>query len=758
MKKISKIFAIVLSVFMLTSLMAGITFAGETVDVTVTYDTTNYHVYYNDQIVSDGEILEVPMNEELTFSVELTDNEFEGKYTGFYYFLNSEKINNSLIDLSGGSQTFSVTFDKDSVLSVAGSFLKLTSGVVDTTVCKDYETSWELEYLDNYKNIIPIGSDYKFYIKVKEGYIDSAKNANNKNAAGEYLNTILCVDYKNIVNRNIEGRGNADLLMWDKDESDPDNGIYCFELQNVTSVLKIWVAQSFVDQNVAVLLEGKTINVNFYMDEDETELYKMTEAKYGSKVSKPVSPTKEGYGFRCWCTKDKEEYDFDSIVQTTSDMNLYARWSKEYTVTFYDQGEEYDTDTVLDGDVVEAPEAPSEGPEGKSFLGWYKNESDTETYDFDTPVTENLNLYSKWGVINVTGVTLNKESASLKENEALTLLATVEPKNASVKTVTWKSSNENIAIVDENGKVTTKNVGSAIITATTTDGEFTADCEVIVSHDITEIPATEATCTKTGNVKYYKCMECGKCFSDEEGKNEIEKNSWVIPAKEHSLTKTPANAPTYTEEGNSEYWTCTVCGKYFADEEGKDEIEKDSWIIPKLDKLTQTITAKAAKSKIVVGNTDKITVSGAKTTVTYKSSKTSLATVSAKGVITAKAPGTVTITVTAAATDQYKAATKTIKITVNPKATKISSAKNTASKKVTVKWKKVAGVTGYQIKYVTGKTTKTVTIKGAAKVKKVLTKLKKGKTYKIYVRTYKTVSKTNYYSSWSAVKKVKITK
>ena len=178
----------------------------------------------------------------------------------------------------------------------------------------------------------------------------------------------------------------------------------------------------------------------------------------------------------------------------------------------------------------------------------------------------------------------------------------------------------------------------------------------------------------------------------------------------------------------------------------------------KVNLAPQTITAKAAKSTVVVGKTDKITVSGAKTSVTYKSSKTSIATVSAKGVITAKAPGTVTITVTAAATDQYKAATKTVKVKVLPKATKISSAKNTASKKVTVKWKKVAGVTGYQIKYVTGKTTKTVTVKGAAKVKKVLTKLKKGKTYKIYVRTYKTVSKTNYYSSWSAVKKVKIKK
>ncbi len=55
---------------------------------------------------------------------------------------------------------------------------------------------------------------------------------------------------------------------------------------------------------------------------------------------------------------------------------------------------------------------------------------------------------------------------------------------------------------------------------------------------------------------------------------------------EHKLTKTEAKEATCTEDGNSAYWTCDqgddCCGKYFSDAEGKNEIKKDSWILPAL--------------------------------------------------------------------------------------------------------------------------------------------------------------------------------
>ena len=83
--------------------------------------------------------------------------------------------------------------------------------------------------------------------------------------------------------------------------------------------------------------------------------------------------------------------------------------------------------------------------------------------------------------IAVTGVTLDKATVMLAEQETVTLKATVAPVNATNKTVTWSSDNAEIASVDQDGKVTAKQVGTAHITVTTTDGVKTASCKVTVT-------------------------------------------------------------------------------------------------------------------------------------------------------------------------------------------------------------------------------------------------------------------------------------
>ena len=82
--------------------------------------------------------------------------------------------------------------------------------------------------------------------------------------------------------------------------------------------------------------------------------------------------------------------------------------------------------------------------------------------------------------IAITGVSLNKTELSLVVGSNETLTATVEPATATNKVVTWKSSKPAIAEVDETGKVTAKQVGTAAITVTTKDGGKTATCEVKV--------------------------------------------------------------------------------------------------------------------------------------------------------------------------------------------------------------------------------------------------------------------------------------
>ena len=83
--------------------------------------------------------------------------------------------------------------------------------------------------------------------------------------------------------------------------------------------------------------------------------------------------------------------------------------------------------------------------------------------------------------VDVTGVSLNETSAQVSLNNTIKLVATVEPSNASNKSVTWTSSDSSIATVSSDGTVTGVSDGSATITATTNDGGFTATCLVTVS-------------------------------------------------------------------------------------------------------------------------------------------------------------------------------------------------------------------------------------------------------------------------------------
>jgi len=82
--------------------------------------------------------------------------------------------------------------------------------------------------------------------------------------------------------------------------------------------------------------------------------------------------------------------------------------------------------------------------------------------------------------VAVTSVTLNKTMLSLKEGLATTLIATVQPDNATNKNVIWKSDNTTVATVDANGKVTARTAGKATITVTTKDGGKAAICVVTV--------------------------------------------------------------------------------------------------------------------------------------------------------------------------------------------------------------------------------------------------------------------------------------
>lgn len=189
-------------------------------------------------------------------------------------------------------------------------------------------------------------------------------------------------------------------------------------------------------------------------------------------------------------------------------------------------------------------------------------------------------------VVAVTSVTVSSKTLNLEVGQTRTLTATVTPDNATDKTVTWTSSDKNVATVDkDNGTVTAVGEGTATITATAANGKKDT-CKVTVkvpvcnhSEDkLTHVDGKAATCTEDGVKEHYLC-KCGT-------KLDLDKKTvlatTVIPAIGHKVVKVDKVDPTCSAPGMKAHYECSVCGKWFSDKKGTKEIadaEKASYVI-----------------------------------------------------------------------------------------------------------------------------------------------------------------------------------
>lgn len=225
----------------------------------------------------------------------------------------------------------------------------------------------------------------------------------------------------------------------------------------------------------------------------------------------------------------------------------------------------------------------------------------------------------------------------------------------------------------------------------------------------------------------------------------------------------------YTISGTT---SSTAVGKYTVTVTLNDKTNT-TWANGSTDDLTLTWAIVPAANPITVKNVTKTASTKAQTVklgakakenakLSYKSSSKSVKVdKNGKVTIAKNFVGKATITITSKVTKNYKATTKKVTVTVNPAKVKLTGVKNYKGKKLKAYWKKNTKVTGYQIQYSTSskfKSAKTVTVKGYKSTSKTITKLTKNKKYYVRVRTYKTVSKVNYYSGWSNVKSITIKK
>ena len=118
----------------------------------------------------------------------------------------------------------------------------------------------------------------------------------------------------------------------------------------------------------------------------------------------------------------------------------------------------------------------------KEFAVWAKLVGSDGTISYDEATYTMSGTKPK--EIAVESISLDKTSLNITEGNNYTLVATINPSDATNKLVIWSSDNENVAKV-ENGKITAVSEGTATITATSKDGEYTATCKVTVTKKAT---------------------------------------------------------------------------------------------------------------------------------------------------------------------------------------------------------------------------------------------------------------------------------
>ncbi len=176
---------------------------------------------------------------------------------------------------------------------------------------------------------------------------------------------------------------------------------------------------------------------------------------------------------------------------------------------------------------------------------------------------------AKKKTVKAKTVKLNKTIYTLKKGKSVTLKATISPKNATTKTITWSTSNKKIATVSKKGKVTAKKNGTAKITAKVKGTSKKAVCKIIVGTPVTKVSLNKKTVTlepgKTVTVKASitpkKATTKSVAFASSNKKVAAVNSKGKITAKAVGTAKITATA----KDGSGKKATVTVKVKKAAD-------------------------------------------------------------------------------------------------------------------------------------------------------------------------------------------------
>ena len=243
-------------------------------------------------------------------------------------------------------------------------------------------------------------------------------------------------------------------------------------------------------------------------------------------------------------------------------------------------------------------------------------------------------------VIAVTGVVLGKTELTLVEGEEENLAAAVTPENATDKSVVWESSNKSAAAVSQDGLVTAVEEGKATITVKTNDGGFSASCEVTVKKKVIAVTGVKLSAASMT----LREGDRGKLTVTVEPANATNKNVkwWTSDLDIVSVGSTLGGSTGYVEARKAGKVTVTV-----KTEDGEFSASCEITVEKKEVPVTG-ISIEPSSLKLPVGDTYSLIPhvqpnDATNQDIKWLSTNESVATVNAKGKVTAVAAGSAEI-------------------------------------------------------------------------------------------------------------------
>lgn len=194
---------------------------------------------------------------------------------------------------------------------------------------------------------------------------------------------------------------------------------------------------------------------------------------YGSKGSGSISDTALTHTYNC---SDGTGYRAKAIITASLPAEAASNYS---SIAWSVVSSNSYAEVNINGATVEVVQTDSiHGIQAELLV--------TATDYYGRTVTRTLRVVVADDTVN--GISLDQTNVERYANEgAFKLNATVSPDDAAIKDVIWSSDNTNVATVDGEGNVTPVNTGTAVITAETFDGAYTASCTVTFKTDYTQL-------------------------------------------------------------------------------------------------------------------------------------------------------------------------------------------------------------------------------------------------------------------------------